>query len=117
MKRILILFILVIISAYQAHAQKSSFLVLGDIHYDLLQDHDMGWLGTKPGDLRQVTEEYTKYTRENWSDFTAVLKKRIVSGESPVKAFQEFYIPMFQKQTGNPEIKSATTLIVTRMFR
>ena len=137
-------------------------MVLGDIHYDLLQDHDMDWLSTRPGDLRQVTEEYTKYTRENWNDFTVVLKKRIGSSESPVKAiiqlgdlseglagteemarqmasntmkaidaiqmpvpwiiargnhditgpgavkaFQEFYIPMFQKQTSNPEIKSA----------
>ncbi|MCX6334422.1 MAG: metallophosphoesterase [Bacteroidia bacterium] len=162
MKRILTLIFFVVIFGFHALAQKSSFIVLGDLHYDLLQDHDMNWLGTKPGDLRQVTEEYTKYTRENWNDFTAVLKKRVVSNESPVKAiiqlgdlseglagseekarqmaadvmkaindinmpvpwiiakgnhditgpgavkaFQEFYIPVFQKQTGNPEINSA----------
>ena len=143
-------------------AQKSSFIVLGDLHYDLLQDHDMDWLKTKAGDLRQVTEEYTKYTNENWNDFMAILKRKVESNESPVraivqlgdlseglagseekarqmasntiraietiqmpvpwiitkgnhditgpgavKAFQEFYIPMFQKQTNNPEIKSA----------
>jgi 3',5'-cyclic AMP phosphodiesterase CpdA len=145
-----------------SHAQKSSLIVLGDVHYDLLQDHDMAWLSTKPGDLRQVTEEYTKYTAENWTDFTTILKNRIKSNDSPVKAliqlgdlseglagteklarqmasntmkaiealqmpvpwiiakgnhditgpgavkaFQEFYIPMFQKQTKNPEINSA----------
>lgn len=143
-------------------AQKSSFIVLGDLHYDLLQDHDMEWLGRKPDDLRQVTEEYTKYTSENWNDFMAILKRKVESNNSPVKAivqlgdlseglagteekarqmasnamkaidaiqmpapwiiakgnhditgpgaakaFQEFYIPMFRKQTNNPEIKSA----------
>lgn len=143
-------------------AQKSSLIVLGDLHYDLLQDHDMEWLGLKPDDLRQVTEEYTKYTKENWNDFMAILKKRVASNDSHVKAivqlgdlseglagteekarqmasnamraidavqmpvpwimvkgnhditgpgaakaFQEFYIPMIRKQTGNPEIKRA----------
>ena len=143
-------------------AQKSSFIVLGDLHYDVLQDHDMEWLGRKPDDLRQVTEEYTKYTSENWYDFMALLKRKVESNNSPVKAivqlgdlseglagsdekarqmasnalkaidairmpvpwiivkgnhditgpgaakaFQEFYIPMFQKQTNHPEIKSA----------
>jgi len=66
-------------------AQKSSFIVLGDLHYDVLQDHDMGWLSTKPGDLRQVTEEYTKYTSENWNDFMAILKRKVKSSKSPVK--------------------------------
>jgi 3',5'-cyclic AMP phosphodiesterase CpdA len=67
-------------------AQKSSFIVLGDLHYDLLQDHDMVWLGQKPDDLRQVTEEYTKYTGENWKDFMAILKNRVLSKDSKVKA-------------------------------
>jgi hypothetical protein len=162
MKRILILIFFVVIFGFHALAQKSSFIVLGDLHYDLLQDHDMDWLSTKPGDLRQVTEEYTKYTRENWNDFMTILKVKAESSDSPVKAliqlgdlseglagndekarqmasntmkaigaiqmpvpwiiakgnhditgpgavkaFQEFYIPMFRKQTGNPEINSA----------
>jgi hypothetical protein len=71
---------------FHSLAQKSSLVVLGDIHYDLLQDHDMAWLNTKPGDLRQVTEEYTKYTAENWNDFSTILKKRIKSNVSTVKA-------------------------------
>lgn len=69
-----------------ALAQKSSFIVLGDLHYDLLQDHDMDWLSAKPGDLRQVTEEYTKYTKENWNDFMTILKSKVESNNSPVKA-------------------------------
>ena len=162
MRRLLIPFFLTVLINFQAIAQKSSLIVLGDIHYDLLQDHDMAWLSTKPGDLRQVTEEYTKYTAENWNDFSTILKKRIKSSDSPVKAliqlgdlseglagteklasqmasntmkaidilqmpvpwiiakgnhditgpgavkaFQEFYIPMFRKQTSHPEINSA----------
>ncbi len=57
-------------------AQESSFMVLGDIHYDLLEDHDMDWLKTKPDDLRQVTKEYTVYTKTNWNDFADILKKK-----------------------------------------
>ncbi len=70
----------------QSVAQKSSFIVLGDMHYDLLEDHDMEWLSKKPDDLRQVTEEYTVYTRENWDDFMAVLQNRAGSVKPPVKA-------------------------------
>ncbi len=75
-----------IIINHTSVAQKSSFIVLGDLHYDVLQDHDMDWLKTKPDDLRQVTEEYTKYTSENWNDFTAILKRKVESNRSPVKA-------------------------------
>ncbi|MDB4584230.1 metallophosphoesterase [Draconibacterium sp.] len=59
--------------------------MLGDLHYDLLQDHDMDWLRNKPEDLRQVTKEYTVYTRENWADFMTVVKTRAASEEPPVK--------------------------------
>lgn len=163
MKRTLILFFFSFFLLAQSAGQKSSLLVLGDMHYDLLQDHDMEWLSEKPGDLRQVTEEYTIYTQENWTDFTAVLKTKATSGNPPVsaviqlgdlseglagsevkarqmafntmkaieavgmpvpwiiakgnhditgpgakEAFQEYYVPMFRKQTGNPEINSAS---------
>lgn len=144
-------------------AQKSSFMVLGDIHYDLLEDHDMDWLNTKPDDLRQVTKEYTVYTQTNWTDFARILKQKVqtvnpplkaviqlgdlseglagseqkaeqmasnamkaieavnmpapwiitkgnhdVTGPGAVEAFQKFYVPMIQKQTGNPNIKNAS---------
>ncbi len=136
--------------------------MLGDVHYDLLQDHDMEWLMKKPDDLRQVTKEYTVYTENNWNDFMAIIRKKAASENPQVKAviqlgdlseglagnenkarqmasntmkaidaiqmpvpwiiakgnhditgpgaeqaFQEFYIPMFRKQTHNPGIKSA----------
>ncbi len=163
MKRYLTLCLFTLLLIVQSVAQKSSFMVLGDLHYDLLEDHDMDWLNSKPDDLRQVTEEYTVYTRENWGDFMAILKKRVESEDPPVKAvvqlgdlseglagtedkarqmassamnaieavkmpvpwiitkgnhditgpgakaaFQEYYVPMFREQTGNPEIRNAS---------
>lgn len=162
MKRILILFFFAVLLFVQSTAQNSSLIVLGDLHYDLLDDHDMDWLRSKPGDLRQV-KEYTVYTEENWTDFMSIIKNRIESADPPVKvvvqlgdlseglagteekarqmasnamkavdetqmpvpwimakgnhditgpgavkAFQEYYVPMFREQTGNPEISNAS---------
>jgi len=86
MKNALFFIFCFIIINHTSVAQKSSFIVLGDLHYDVLQDHDMEWLGQKPDDLRQVTEEYTKYTSENWNDFMAILKRKVETNNSPVKA-------------------------------
>jgi len=163
MKRYLIILILVAFVSFLSIAQKSSFLILGDMHYDLLGDHDMDWLSTKPDDLRQVSEEYTVYTDHHWNDFMGVLQQRVqsekpsikaviqlgdlseglagsmeksrqmasntmkaidatqmpvpwiiakgnhdVTGPGAVEAFQEYYVPMFRKQTGHPEINNAS---------
>ena len=41
-----------------------SFVLLGDLHFDRLEHHDLLWLRTnKPNDVRQV-EDYTRITRE-----------------------------------------------------
>jgi hypothetical protein len=60
-------------------ARSTRIIMLGDIHYDLPEDHDMTWLRTKPDDFRQVTEEYTVNTAKNWTDF--IEKIRNVAGE------------------------------------
>lgn len=86
MKRTIILFVLTVLLFLQSGAQKSSLIVLGDIHYDLLQDHDMDWLMKKPDDLRQVTKEYTVYTEKNWSDFMTIIKNKAASKNPTVKA-------------------------------
>jgi len=65
--------------------QKTSFIVLGDIHYDQMEDHQLDWLMNKPDDLRQV-KEYTTYTEENWDDFMLTLHKRIRQTSPEVKA-------------------------------
>lgn len=77
-----ILFVLLsLLTSLQSYSQEQnekevSFLLLGDIHYDLLEDHDMEWLSTKPDDLRQVTKEYSVFTKNTWPEFS-----RIISGQ------------------------------------
>ena len=79
-----ILFVLLsLLTSLQSYSQEQnekevSFLLLGDIHYDLLEDHDMEWLSTKPDDLRQVTKEYSVFTKNTWPEFS-----RIISGKVP----------------------------------
>lgn len=163
MKKYFFSLLFLLFQVCQSSAQQSSFLVLGDLHYDRLSDHDLNWLGTKPDDLRQVTQEYTVYTEKNWSDFTGILRQKAQTVTPPLKAviqlgdlseglagsnekarqmashvikaieeiqmpvpwilakgnhditgpgaeqaFQEFYVPMIRRQTGNPEIKNAS---------
>ncbi len=47
--------------------QRKSILILGDIHFDKIELHDMPWLKSKPGDYRQVTEEYTVFTKNSFN--------------------------------------------------
>ena len=69
-----ILFVLLsLLTSLQSYSQEQnekevSFLLLVDIHYDLLEDHDMEWLSTKPDDMRQVTKEYSVFTKNTWPD-------------------------------------------------
>lgn len=86
MKRFLFFIILFVFVIFKSNSQNSSFLVLGDLHYDLIGDHDMDWLRTKPVDLRQVTKEYTVYTENNWCDFMGILRQKVQTVIPPVKA-------------------------------
>lgn len=53
------------------------FLLLGDIHFDHPEHHDMEWLQrTKPDDVRQV-KEYTRQTREILPRLFATLRQVI----------------------------------------
>jgi hypothetical protein len=45
-------------------AKSFSFVLLGDLHYDKLEHHDMAWVQQdKPNDVRQI-ENYTRISRE-----------------------------------------------------
>ncbi len=44
-------------------------MLLGDMHLDRIGNHDMEWLATKGDNLRQVTREYTVWTRDNFPSF------------------------------------------------
>jgi hypothetical protein len=66
-------------------SQKSSFIILGDIHYDKMENHDMEWLKTKPDDVRQV-KEYSQITEKYWTDFNSVLQHRVKTIKPKVRA-------------------------------
>ena len=85
MKRFLFFIILLALASVQSDAQKNSFLVLGDLHYDLSGNHNIEWLGNKPDDVRQV-KEYIDYTKNNWSDFMGILRQQVLTAQPPVKA-------------------------------
>lgn len=147
---------------FNLNAQTSSFLILGDTHYDKMESHDFQWLNTNMASNLNSIEIYTANTRTNWDDFMkhlqyvvksnvpqvkaliqlgdisqglagdskadqmaksvmdAVDKSNlgipwiiakgnhdITSGAPAKNAFNNNYIPMFRKQTGNNSINSA----------
>jgi hypothetical protein len=77
--------ILFVAASLSAMAQKSSFIVLGDIHYDKMGNHDMEWLNTKPDDVRQV-KDYTRITEKYWLDFISVLRDKVKTTKPRVMA-------------------------------
>lgn len=65
MKKLKYLFVLLLsVFGYMTlQAQEHQFILLGDTHYDRLENHDFNWIVTeKSGDLRQI-EGYTKNSR------------------------------------------------------
>jgi hypothetical protein len=50
--------------AAEGNAHRFSFVLLGDLHYDKLEHHDMAWVQKeKPNDVRQI-ENYSRISRE-----------------------------------------------------
>lgn len=65
-----------------------SFLLLGDLHFDKLEHHDMDYLQAKyPNDIVQI-QNYSRITREN---LPLLLK---VAKEKAVKANADFYLQL-----------------------
>ncbi len=68
---------LLLAACAEREAKSLRFLVLGDMHYDLLENHDLEWLATTDDDLRQVTTEYTVFTASFWERFTDRLARKV----------------------------------------
>lgn len=69
-------------------ARPFSFVLLGDLHFDRLEHHDMDWLmRTHPNDLRQI-ENYTRITRDVMPALFATVRETIAGlnrdGAAPV---------------------------------
>lgn len=69
-----------------AKAQEHQFIVLGDTHYDKLENHDFNWIAAeKSGDLRQI-EGYVKNSQTNWNAFMKTLKGVVLHSGGQMKA-------------------------------
>jgi hypothetical protein len=78
----------VIFWAASSFAADVSFIVLGDLHYDKLEFHDLEWVKTKwvnPDDYRQITKEYAVFTAKNWDKLMAAVGRQIEQGGGKVK--------------------------------
>lgn len=65
-----------------------NFLLLGDLHYDKLEHHDMEYMRAKyPNDIVQI-ENYSKITKENLPALLKVVK------ENATKANSDFYLQL-----------------------
>jgi len=85
MRKTILLFLAVFLSQLSASGQKSSIIVLGDLHYDQIEFHDINWLNDKPDDMRQV-KEYTMNTEMNWDDFMGIIRSKALTDKPPVMA-------------------------------
>ncbi len=65
-------------------AQNSSFIVLGDLHYNLHSDHDTIFL--KNRGLIQESLDYAENTKKYWVPFMEVIKEKAETVKPPVKA-------------------------------
>src|SRR5437762_3557535 len=60
-----------------ANSKQFSFVLLGDLHYDKLEHHDLAWVkAEKPNDVRQI-EDYTRITRDISPRLLATVRETI----------------------------------------
>lgn len=67
-------------------AQDVSFIALGDMHYDRLEDHDLDYVMTRPQDFQQIFNEYPQYTAFYMKKFLHLIKKQTTTLSPQVKA-------------------------------
>ncbi|HEX7847931.1 MAG TPA: hypothetical protein VF476_19155, partial [Chitinophagaceae bacterium] len=60
--RTLYFIVALLLTNFCSLAQNVSFIALGDMHYDRLQDHDLDYVMTRPQDYEQIFKEYPQYT-------------------------------------------------------
>ena len=84
-KRFLIIIVLILIGFF-SFSQDVSFIALGDLHYDRLDDHDWDYVKTRPQDFEQIMKEYPQYTAVYLGKFLQLIKNQTLSVSPPVKA-------------------------------
>jgi UDP-2,3-diacylglucosamine pyrophosphatase LpxH len=94
--------------------ERFSFALLGDLHLDRLEHHDMEWLRReKPNDVRQV-EDYSRITREVMPGLFAEVKEQLAARQGAV--FTVHVGDLVEGLCGTPELarvhcRDAVTLV------
>ena len=70
----------------QLYAQDASLIVLGDMHLDKFEWHDMDYVYTRPQDFAQISKEYPFYTATYMPHLLKLIKKNTTLHTPPVKA-------------------------------
>jgi Icc-related predicted phosphoesterase len=69
-----------------AFSQEKSFIVLGDMHYDKFEYHDLDYVMTRPQDFKQIFTEYPQYTAFFLPRFMQLIRSQSDSITPKVKA-------------------------------
>jgi len=80
-------FLLLFVCPLLANSQTNRFILLGDIHYDQLEDHDFEWLeaNSSPDNISQINT-YSAITEANWDDFMTHLQGVVETNAPSIKA-------------------------------
>lgn len=86
-KQLKILFIFILCAYFnRVSAQDVSFLVMGDIHLDKFELHDMDYVNTRPQDFAQISKEYPFFTATFTPHLFARVKQQVLTFNPTVKA-------------------------------
>lgn len=99
MKKNLIAAGLVLLLCHGAGAQ-TSFLVLGDLHLDGFEFHDMDYVYTRPSDWKQVTREYPYQTAAYMPKLSSAIGRRVDEGCTAVVQLGD----LMEGVSGNQEL-------------
>ena len=80
------LLLILLFPASSAYTQNVSFIALGDMHFDRLDDHDLDFVMTRPQDFEQIFHEYPQYTAFYLKKFLQLVKKQTIEVTPQVKA-------------------------------
>lgn len=72
------------VSGCEAAAAQSRFVILGDMHMDRFEFHDMDYVYTRPSDWRQVTREYPYFTAAYTPKLLGAVTRRVQEGAEAV---------------------------------
>lgn len=81
-----LIIVFLVFSGLRSFSQEVSFIALGDMHYDRLDDHDLDFVMTRPQDFQQIFNEYPQLTAFYMKKFLHLVKKQTEKVTPDVRA-------------------------------